>query len=68
MKLHPEDLQTVSDLAASLDANEPAVVVSLGGGRVLAMGGPGLPTSMLNELAAVVVRYINADSGRATWQ
>lgn len=55
---HPADRQTVVDLAHALNENEPAVVLSLGGGRVLAMGGPGLPRSMLEELASVVVRYL----------
>lgn len=54
----PRDLQTVVDLAESLNANEPAVVLSFGGGRVIALGGPDLPHELLEELGSVVFSYV----------
>ncbi len=61
---HPQDLQTVLDLAESLNANEPAVVVSLGGGRMTcSLGGPDLPPELLEELLSTVARWVGPPPG-----
>ncbi len=54
----PRDLQTVVDLAEALNANEPAVVVSFGGGRVIALGGPDLPRELLERIGGLVFSFL----------